>query len=109
MSSLAASLYRYVSIYPVSLPFPCSKKKLFIARLPSSRCASRGFLVREGTTRVEQQVDKLAGAGIHTLAKGTIDGEIDGFLAHHNPRFEERRQFGGMIDVQMGQKDGIQS
>ena len=41
-SSLAASLYRYVSIYPVSLPFPCSKKKLFIARLPSSRCASRG-------------------------------------------------------------------
>src|SRR6266568_9266116 len=31
-----------MSIYPVSLPFPCSKKKLFIARLPSSRCASRG-------------------------------------------------------------------
>src|SRR6266446_7680028 len=41
-SSLAASVYRYMSIYPVSLPFPCSKNKLFIARLPSSRCASRG-------------------------------------------------------------------
>jgi hypothetical protein len=34
---------------------------------------------------------------------------MDGFLAHHGTRFEERRQFGGMIDVQMGQKDGIQS
>src|SRR5205807_1813971 len=49
-SSLAASLYRYVSIYPVSLPFPCSKNKLFIARLPSSRCASRG---QQGTITLE--------------------------------------------------------
>ena len=55
MSCLAASLYRYVSIYPVSLPFPCSKKKLFIARLPSSRCASRGKTAVEQAKAADQQ------------------------------------------------------
>lgn len=42
-SSLAGSLYRYVSIYLFLSLFLAQKRSFFIARLSSSRCASRGI------------------------------------------------------------------